>query len=189
MNYKWLFEVTNPRVSNGGHPDDYAALDIDILLDDALIWEGWAVLDDCNLSTSNIDLVLNDCYAGGPSFTIGLDLGDYVSGESFKLDYIMTAFADTGDPYPFDAENATLAAIGDPFDPQPTGFGPEFRRHRLPRYQHRLPCRSSASVWRHCCFRAAGNAGSKGSSLFALQPTAHHLRLVAIGGALRTIQP
>tara|TARA_R110001592_G_scaffold363392_1_gene687156 strand:+ start:81008 stop:81874 length:867 start_codon:yes stop_codon:yes gene_type:complete len=122
VNYKWLFQVTNPRVGNSGHPDDYASLDIDIMLNNVMIWEGYAILDDCSLTTSNIALTQFGCFAGGPSFTIGLDLGNFVSGQSFTLDYVMTAFADTGDPTPIDG-SPTQAGIGDPFDPDPTAFG------------------------------------------------------------------
>tara|TARA_R110001599_G_scaffold353591_1_gene594110 strand:- start:3103 stop:3969 length:867 start_codon:yes stop_codon:yes gene_type:complete len=122
VNYKWLFQVTNPRVGNGGHPDDYASVDIDILLNNVMAWEGYAIMDNCVLTTSNIDLTQSGCFAGGPSFTIGLDLGDFVSGQSFTLNYVMTAFADTGDPAPIDA-SPTQAGIGDPFDPDPTAFG------------------------------------------------------------------
>ena len=122
VGYRWLFQVTNPRLGNGFATGDYAALDIDILLDNAVIWEGFAELENCMLNTSNINLTLSqfNCFASGPSFTIGVDLGDYAPGDSFRLDYVMTAFADSADP---DLLSPTFAGIGDPFNPDTTAFG------------------------------------------------------------------
>ncbi|WP_424314686.1 PEP-CTERM sorting domain-containing protein [Haloferula sp.] len=118
VDYRYIFHVSNPRVGIAGNAGDFAALTLNISVNDVSVYSAFIHLDTSGLT---YDPVLNPPgfvdanNAFFASFDASASLGTFNSGQSFTLAYDLKAYAEAGVQDEF---NGVFAAVGDPAFPE-----------------------------------------------------------------------